>query len=123
MLTTGAGFLYYPGGLYVRPHANPTPVGMGTAQTVQAGFLLPRHWLGPKVRLQPYTDYIYGCYEGLRRPDGTLPEVHILNAGLNLLVDGQHAKITLNYRARSDFTDLSHLVYRPEIVLQTQIAL
>ena len=98
-------------------------VGTGTAQTIQMGYLLPRRLLGPKLRLQPYASYIHGRYEGLCRPDGRLQDVHILDGGVNLLVDGHQAKVTLNYRARPDFTTVGNLDYRPEVTMQLQVIL
>ncbi|WP_246010657.1 hypothetical protein [Hymenobacter perfusus] len=98
-------------------------LGTGTAQTIQTGFLLPKKLLGPKVRLQPYAGYIHGRYEGLRRTDGRLQDVHIVDGGVNVLLDGHQAKITLNYRARPDFTNINNLNYRPEATMQLQVIL
>ena len=56
-------------------------------------------------------------------------------AGLNLLLDGHNAKITLNYRARPDFSDqtfipanngaatVNSVQYRPEVTMQFQVYL
>lgn len=98
-------------------------VGTGTAQSIQSGFLLPRRLLGPKMRLQPYVSYIHGRYEGLRREDGSIQDVHILDGGVNVLLDGHQAKVTLNYRARPDFNDVNHVNYRPEVTMQLQVIL
>ena len=46
-----------------------------------------------------------------------------MDAGLNLLLDGHNAKVTLNYRPRPDFTDVNNVQYRTELTLQTQIFL
>jgi len=110
------------GSAALRGNAVPV-VGTGTAQTVQAGFLLPRRLLGPKIRLQPYASYIHGRYEGLRRTDGRLQDVHIMDGGVNVLLDGHQAKVTLNYRARPDFNNVNNLDYRPEVTMQLQVIL
>jgi hypothetical protein len=110
------------GSAALRGNAVPV-VGTGTAQTVQTAFLLPKRLLGPKVRLQPYVDYIHGRYEGLRRTDGRIQDVHIFDGGVNVLLDGHQAKVTLNYRARPDFNDVNALNYRPEVTMQLQVIL
>ena len=83
----------------------------------------PQKLLGPKVRLQPYAGYIHGRYEGLRHSDGRQQDVHILDGGVNVLLDGHQAKITLNYRTRPDFTNSNDLNYRPEATMQLQVIL
>jgi len=103
---------------------NAVPVlGTGDAQTIQTGFLLPKKLLGPKVRLQPYADYIHGRYDGIRTSDGALKDVHVVDGGVNVLLDGHQAKITLNYRARPDFTNVNDVKYRPEATMQLQVIL
>ena len=71
---------------------------------VQAGFLLPKNLLGPKLRVQPYASHLLASYEGLRDSDGEKKGVNIFDAGANFYIDGHNAKFTLNYRARPDFT-------------------
>jgi hypothetical protein len=125
----GPNFVRYggtmnPGTSSAPLRGNSVPVlGTGSAQTIQTGFLLPKKLLGPKVRLQPYADYIHGRYDGLRTADGGLKDVHIFDGGVNVLLDGHQAKITLNYRARPDFTNLNDVQYRPEITTQLQVIL
>ncbi|HEX8350673.1 MAG TPA: hypothetical protein VF598_11985 [Hymenobacter sp.] len=97
--------------------------GTGNAQYLNAGFLLPQNTLGPKVRLQPYVAYLHSSYEALRKADGERAGVNMYDAGVNVLLDGHNAKVTLNYRARPDFTDPNSVNYRPEITLQTQVFL
>lgn len=105
--------------------------GTGNAQYVQAGFLLPQNTLGPKARLQPYVAYLHSSYEGLRDASGERKGVNIFDGGVNVLLDGHNAKVTLNYRARPDFTVPAgtagtapdDVKYRPEITLQTQVFL
>jgi hypothetical protein len=97
--------------------------GTGNAQYLQAGFLLPKNTLGPKARLQPYVAYLHSSYEGLRTSDGERKGVNIYDAGVNLLLDGHNAKVTFNYRARPDFSNVNDVKYRPELTLQTQVFL
>jgi hypothetical protein len=110
-------------------------IGTGHTYYAQAGILLPKQLLGPKARIQPYVAYLRNSLEGLRDVSGDRRIVNIYDAGLNLLLDGHNAKITLNYRARPDFTDqvflpanngaatVNSVRYRPEITLQTQVYL
>jgi len=103
---------------------NAVPVlGTGTAQTLQTGYVLPQRLLGPKIRLQPYLDYTHGRYEGLRRESGNIQDVHLFDGGVNVLLDNHNAKVTLNYRARPDFTSVNDVVYRPEVTMQLQVIL
>ncbi|ALW86238.1 hypothetical protein AUC43_14775 [Hymenobacter sedentarius] len=97
--------------------------GTGSAEYLEAGYLLPKNTLGPKARLQPYVAYLHSNYEGLRESNGDTKGVNVYDAGVNLLLDGHNAKVTLNYRARPDFTNVNDVKYRPEITLQTQVFL
>ncbi|MCC3153033.1 hypothetical protein Q3A66_08220 [Hymenobacter sp. BT770] len=97
--------------------------GTGSSEYIQAGYLMPKNTLGPKARLQPYVAYMHSNYEGLRQTNGDTKGVNIYDAGVNLLLDGHNAKVTLNYRARPDFTNVNDVKYRPEITLQTQVFL
>ncbi len=97
--------------------------GTGNVGYLQAGYLLPKSLLGPKLRVQPYASHLLANYEGLRRNNGETRNVNIFDAGANFYIDGHNAKFTLNYRARPDFTDINNLNYRPEITLQTQVSL
>ncbi|AHJ97541.1 hypothetical protein [Hymenobacter swuensis] len=97
--------------------------GTGNVGYVQAGYLLPKSLLGPKLRVQPYASHLLAGYEGLRTSSGEQKNVNIFDAGANFYVDGHNAKFTLNYRARPDFTDVNNVNYKPEITLQTQVAL
>lgn len=110
-------------------------IGTGNSIYMQAGLLLPKNLLGPKAKLQPYVAYLHNNLEGLRNPDGTIKGVNVYDAGLNLYLDGHNAKITLNYRARPDFSDQSFIPanngqatvnsvrHRPEVTLQAQVYL
>ncbi|KUG07640.1 hypothetical protein [Solirubrum puertoriconensis] len=107
--------------------------GTGNIGFVESGYLLPKNTLGPKVRLQPYASYLLASYEGLRKPNGNIQNVNILDAGANFYLDGHNAKFTINYRHRPDFTNqtptpegparVNGVKYRPEITLQTQVFL
>jgi hypothetical protein len=105
--------------------------GTGQVGYVQAGFLLPKNLLGPKLRVQPYASHLLASYDGLRDASGEKKGVNIFDAGANFYIDGHNAKFTLNYRARPDFslpagaagTAPTDIKYRPEITLQTQVFL
>jgi len=113
-----------PGYGTVATRGNAVPQsGTGSAAYFQAGFLLPKNTLGPKARLQPYVAYLHGSYDGLRKTTGDTAGENVYDAGVNVLLDGHNAKVTLNYRARPDFTNVNAVKYRPEITMQTQIFL
>jgi hypothetical protein len=105
--------------------------GTGGSVYAQLGFLTGKNTLGSKVRLQPYVAYLHSNYEGLRNAAGDVQGVNVYDAGLNFLIDGHNAKVTLNYRARPDFnlTTINgvgvagEVTHRPEITLQTQVFL
>lgn len=110
-------------------------IGTGQSYYAQAGLLLPKKLLGPKARLQPYLAYLRNNLEGLKDQSGDIRGVNVYDAGLNLLLDGHNAKVTLNYRARPDFTDqffdaarsgaatVNSVRYRPEVTMQFQVYL
>ncbi|QKG56265.1 hypothetical protein GKZ68_06185 [Hymenobacter sp. BRD128] len=108
-------------------------IGTGQSYYAQLGLLLPKNLLGPKAKLQPYVAYLHNSLNGLLDTDGSIRGVNVYDAGLNLLLDGHNAKITLNYRFRPDFSDqtnnadgtirVNSVQYRPEITLQTQVYL
>ncbi|TPG65950.1 hypothetical protein EAH73_11250 [Hymenobacter nivis] len=105
--------------------------GTGSSVYAQLGFLTGKKTLGSKVRLQPYVAYLHSGYEGLRNAAGERQGVNVYDAGMNFLLDGHNAKITLNYRERPDFNmttvagvgTAGTVVHRPEITLQTQVFL
>lgn len=115
-------------------NAAPT-IGTGQSYYAQLGVLLPKNLLGPKVKLQPYVAYLHNSLNGLIDTDGNIKGVNIYDAGMNFYIDGHNAKITINYRARPDFSDqvflpanngaatVNSVRYRPEVTLQTQIYL
>ena len=108
-------------------------IGTGHSYYAQTGLLLPKNLLGPKARLQPYVAYLRNSFEGLLDASGDRKSVNVYDAGLNLLLDGHNAKLTLNCRARPDFTDqtsqadgtvrVNSVKYRPEVTLQAQVYL
>ena len=108
-------------------------IGTGHSFYAQTGLLLPKKLLGPKARLQPYVAYLRNSFEGLRDASGDRKIVNVYDAGVNLLLDGHNAKLTLNYRARPDFSDqaatpagpiqVNSMQYRPEVTLQAQVYL
>ncbi|WP_257883360.1 hypothetical protein [Hymenobacter sp. DG01] len=98
--------------------------GTGNSFYGQVGYLLPQKLFGPKARLQPYVAYLHSDYEFLSKA------ANVYDIGANVLLDGHNAKVTLNYRARPDFSrtnfttgQVNGLDYKPEITLQTQIFL
>jgi hypothetical protein len=105
--------------------------GTGGSVYGQLGFLMGKNTLGKKVRLQPYVAYLHSNYEGLRNSAGNIQGVNVYDAGLNFLIDGHNAKVTLNYRERPDFNlttvngvgIVGEVRHRPEITLQTQVFL
>ncbi len=108
------------GGL--RGNAFPT-MGTGNMGYAELGYLLPKSTLGEEARLQPYAAFNYGRFDGLRDSSGDKQSVKVLDVGANLLLEAHHAKITLNYRNRPDFTNINNLKYRPEVTLQAMIYL
>lgn len=98
--------------------------GTGVAFYHETGLVLPQF---KKIgRIQPYYAIIAANYERLADP------VWVIDTGLNFLIDGQHAKITLNYRNRPvfDYTDktqpwgtISQQARKGEFTLQFQVAL
>ena len=110
-------------------------IGTGQSYYAQLGVLLPKDLLGPKVKLQPYVAYLHNSLNGLLDTNGSIKGVNVYDAGMNFYLDGHNAKITLNYRARPDFSDQTFLPanngaatvnsirYRPEVTLQTQVYL
>ena len=106
----------------LRGNAVPT-VGTGDMGYAELGYLLPRGLFGEEARLQPYAAFNYSRLEGLRDSQGDKVPVKVLDVGANLLLEGHHAKITLNYRHRPDYTTINDLKYRPELTLQAMIYL
>lgn len=108
------------GGGALRGNALPV-LGTGTILYTQVGYLVPH--FSDKVKLQPYVAYSNAQFEGLTNAGGDVVPVSVLDLGANFYLDGHHAKFTLNYRNRPDFTDIDAVVNRPEITLQAMIYL
>lgn len=101
-----------------RGNAVPT-IGTGHIYYWQLGFAMPRKT--DKYVLQPYVAMSHAYLDGLRDEAGGAVPVHVLDTGINLLLAGHHAKLTLNYRNRPDFTDALAIERRSEMILQTMI--
>lgn len=134
----GVHYFYNYGPNYVRPTGimNPAPdgggpfrgnayptMGTGNISYIQAGLGLPKKWLKNKARLMPYVAYSYATFDGVRDANNERIPVGVLDAGLNLFLDGHQAKITFNYRRRPDFTNFNSIKYHPEAYIQFQVAL
>lgn len=90
-------------------------IGTGNNVYVQSGLLLP-DWTGhDKVRLQPFAAWTFKALDALEKNG------HYWDAGANLFIQQHHAKITLQYSARPDYTTPGHIRgHRGEWVLQFQ---
>jgi hypothetical protein len=96
----------------------------GTGQVIyaQAGFLLPKKWLGAKGgQLMPYASCSIADYD--RMKDN---KVVVFNTGINWLISNHRAKITLDYQNRPTYTqntsgDIAKAVRRSYALLQLQI--
>jgi hypothetical protein len=71
--------------------------GTGEALYLQAGYLFRHDLLRTFGTLQPYADLFYAAYEALADP------VVVWNAGVNWLLNGTRAKISLNFQSRPVF--------------------
>lgn len=110
------------GGGALRGNAFPL-LGTGDIFYAQAGYLLPKDLLKGHGKIQPYAAYSTAVFEGVKDAAGAKVPVNVLDLGANWYLEGHHAKITLNYRHRPDFTNVNALKYRPEITLQSMIYL
>lgn len=106
------------GGGPMRGNAVPT-IGTGTILYYEMGYALPRR--SNKLVIQPFFSVSHARLEGLRNSIGDIVPSNVFNVGSNLLFAGHHAKLTINYRNRPDFTDVNALERRSEIVFQTMI--
>lgn len=118
--SSAGGSAPIPGAGTLRGNAYPV-VGTGSALYGQAGYLLPKNLLGPKARLQPYAAWQHGNFDGLKAIGAK--DVNVYDLGTNLYLDGHNAKLTLNYRARPDYSNPQDVNYRSEITLQTMVFL
>lgn len=108
------------GGGALRGNAVPT-LGTGQIFYGQLGYLLPE--LGISPRFQVYGAFSHSRFEGLRNAADELVPVNTIDAGLNVFLAGHHSKITLNYRARPDFTNIERINYKNELTLQFMVYL
>ncbi|MNK01965.1 hypothetical protein D3C87_197810 [compost metagenome] len=108
------------GGGALRGNAVPT-LGTGQIFYGQLGYLLPE--LGIEPRFQVYGAFSHSRFEGLRNAADELVPVNTIDAGLNVFLAGHHSKITLNYRARPDFTNIESINYKNELTLQFMVYL
>lgn len=108
------------GGGSLRGNAVPL-VGTGSILYGQLGYLVPE--FSSKVRLQPYVTYSHARFKGVRDANNNIVPVNIFDAGMNIYVAGHHAKWTVNYRLRPDFTDVNNLKNRNEVTLQLMVYL
>jgi hypothetical protein len=96
-------------------------VGTGSILYGQLGYLLPK--FSEKYRVQPYAAYTHSTFDGLKNSAGSNVSVNMLDAGLNVYLAGHHSKMTLNYRARPDFSDINAVKNRGEVTLQFMVYL
>lgn len=92
--------------------------GTGTTLYAQVGYLLPESFLGKDFRLMPYTMLTYSQFDRLTDP------VMVYDAGVNYLIDGHRAKITLNYGNRPVFESSTNTVRerKSSLIMQFQAA-
>lgn len=72
--------------------------GTGSMIYAQLGFLLPSKWLNGHGQLMPYASSTLADYDRL----GPLP-TNVYNAGINWLLNGHKAKITLDWQNRPTY--------------------
>lgn len=132
----GVYYNYYMGPKYVRyvgimnPNnaggalrGNAVPlIGTGNIYYAQVGYVTGKTLI-PKLRLQPYAAFTYATFHGVRNSQDKMVPVKMLDLGTNFLLEGHHAKVTLNYRLRPDFYNVDNVRYRSELTLQTMIYL
>lgn len=93
-------------------------IGTGKIWYTQAGLMLPRFIPRSDTRLQPFAAYTFKKFDA-HQEHGSFFDV-----GLNLLLDGHHAKVTGQYSSRPIFDESGYRFdRRGEFVLQLQIYL
>lgn len=108
------------GGGALRGNALPT-IGTGQVYYAQAGYLLPEWKM--KTRFQVYGAFSSAHFVGLKNAAGSVVPVNTIDAGVNVFMAGHHSKVTLNYRARPDFTNIEDVNYKNEWTLQLMVYL
>jgi hypothetical protein len=97
--------------------------GNGRVVYAQLGYKLPNNLLGSQGTLLPYASLQHASYDRLQ------PDLNVWNAGLNWLMKGHTAKLTLNYenrpvyRAAASPNLLSSAGRRGAWVLQYQVSI
>jgi hypothetical protein len=91
-------------------------LGTGNIWYTQAGLLLPK-FNDAKVRLQPFVAYTLQDLEALNET------MTSFDAGMNILLDGHHAKITFQYRDRPLVVGGKSAGTLGEFIVQAQVYL
>jgi hypothetical protein len=91
-------------------------LGTGNIWYTQAGLLLPK-FKNAKVRLQPFVAYTLQDLEALNETMSSF------DAGMNILLDGHHAKLTFQYRDRPLVVGGKSVGTLGEFILQAQVYL
>ncbi|HLL94827.1 MAG TPA: hypothetical protein VK404_07610 [Spirosoma sp.] len=68
--------------------------GTGRVFHIQAGYMFPKAWTRRFGQFQPYVSYTRANFERLNQPH------NLLEGGMNWLLAGHNAKITVHYRPR-----------------------
>ena len=68
--------------------------GTGRVFHIQAGYMFPKAWTRNFGQFQPYMSYSRASFERLNEP------YNLVEGGMNWLLAGHHAKITMHYRQR-----------------------
>ena len=102
-------------------YGNALPMfGRGKVLYSQVGYLVPKKWLGKNGQLMPYASTTIAQYDRLQ---GLTTST--LNAGINWLVNGHKAKISLDWQNRPTYKLVSNKVINDQrkncFILQYQI--
>lgn len=116
-ISTPAGAVTGSGGVY----GNALPM-FGTGQVLygQVGYLFPRDMLGSQGTLMPYASVTYAEYKRLNNK-----AMDVYNLGVNWLINGHKAKVSLDWQNRPVFSqpsasDMLKEGRRSQVVLQYQ---
>ncbi|HSZ25163.1 MAG TPA: hypothetical protein VK766_05570 [Cytophagaceae bacterium] len=96
-------------------------IGTGSTFYLQTAYKFADSLLGKQGTIQPYIDAQYSIYKALSGP------MFVYDVGINWLINGNHAKITLDYQNRPYFTEntigqLKQNKRLGEFVVQYQVA-
>lgn len=91
-------------------------LGTGNIWYTQAGVLLPKGLI-KAMRIQPFMAYTIQSIDALNESIGSI------DAGMNLLFDGHHAKLTFQYRSRPMVVDGRSAGSLGEFLMQAQVYL